>query len=204
MIRGLELSARADVLLPILECWLTNFERACRVFPQTRRAWYIEPTLVSLLSTASWQAGLPSIVEAKADRAGASDPKLDLLIQGPDGCLAFEAKIHYVPSKPDARRISDKLKEALDEASQVSHPLAKRYFGLSFVLLEQQDPNTDLSNVLATTLEHARNNNPSLDALAWTLLDQPTAIYRGCALAAQEAHRAQGMVSQGTAPRMGA
>jgi hypothetical protein len=192
MIRGIELRAKAEVLRPILECWLTSFECACQAFPQTRESWFTEATLVSLLSTASWQAGLPSIIEAKAKKPGTFYPRLDLLMQGSDEYFAFEAKIHFVPFESDARRISDKLRQALDEASRVSHYLARRYFGLAFVLIEQQDPNTYLNNVLAAAIEQVRNSHPSFDALAWTLLDQPMAVYRGCVLAAQEAHRAQG------------
>lgn len=186
MKRGLELSQKAKILRPVLECWLTNFEQACFAFPQTKRAWFTEPTLVGLLSSASWQTGLRSIVEAKAIKPGAKDPKLDLLIQGPEGGLAFEAKIHFIPEENKADRISQRLKKALGEASSVSHPQADRYFGIVFALMEGVDPNTNLCKVLDATIQHAKNRHPSLDALAWILLDQPGVIYRGCVLACQE------------------
>jgi hypothetical protein len=57
--------------------------------------------------------------------------------------------------------------------------------------MQQDDPNTDLGTVLNATIEHVRQNYPSLDALAWTLLDQPEAVYRGCVLAVQEVDRSQ-------------
>jgi hypothetical protein len=58
--------------------------------------------------------------------------------------------------------------------------------------MQQDDPKTDLGTVLNATIEHVRKSYPYLEALAWTLLDQPEAVYRGCVLAVQEVHRPQG------------
>ncbi len=200
--RKVEVSASIDALLrPLLESWLTTFEEACWTFPQTKREWFTEPTLLALLSSASWRVGLPSIVEVKATRADVKNPKLDLLIgltPKPSASLpikesnglAVEAKVEYIPSPRCVRRITHGLRDALEEAKGVSHSQATRYFGLVFAVMERHDPSIDLKTLKAT-IERVRSDQP--DALAWTLLDQPDAVYRGCVLAARETRRGEGL-----------
>ena len=184
--RKVEVSAGIDALHPLLDCWLTTFEAACRSFPQREKEWFTEPTLLALLSSASWQVGLPSIVEAKATRPDVKNPKLDLLIKESDVlALAVEAKITYIPSRASAGRITRGLREALEDAKRVSHSQATRYFGLVFAVMERDDASID-RKALEATIEHVRKSYRP-DALAWTLLDQPDAVYRGCVLAAREA-----------------
>jgi len=188
MISSVKLRASAEWLRPVLENWILLYEAACRAFPQTTTDWFLEPCLVGLLSAAAWQAGFPSILEAKCQRPGRSkkNKQLDLLVLGPEGCFAFEGKIEYVAEELFMHRACTALREALDDASQCLHPLAHRYFGVSFGLLNDYHPSIDLSGVLTATLQHVQAHHPALDALAWVLFDQPGAAYRGCILAAEE------------------
>jgi hypothetical protein len=186
MIRGIDVEPSANDLRPLLEQWLTNFERACEAFPQTEDAWYVERTLSSLLSAASWQLGVPSIIEAKAKRPGTQHPKLDLLLHAETGAIAIEGKIAHIPYPDDVHRVKDALAEAVSDAASVEHRLAKRYFGVSFGVLEQQVPETDLAEVLWLAVQEARNIEPRPSLIAWVLLDHD-ARYRGCVVAAREA-----------------
>lgn len=186
-IYGLEHTARAEGLSPIIAEAICCFTRACRAFPQDSKRWFLEETMVGLLSSASWMSGIASIMQAKAESPRASNPRLDLLVDLPSGSVAFEAKIHYVPFESDAHRITDQLDCAIDEAKNVRHSRAQRYFGISFVLLEQQSKETDLETVLWKTVDAARHHAPSPDIIGWTLLKQREASYRGLVLAAGEA-----------------
>ncbi len=187
MIQEKETSDTCPELAPILDKWLDIYPKASFAFPQTKDAWFIEATLASLFSSAAWLSGFPAVVETRAERPNRTHPKLDLLVELEGGVAAIETKVHYIPYQADAHRLVDQLHIAASEAQAVSHKQATRYFGMSFALLEHQEENLD--SVLTATLSVARGHTPKLSGLAWVLLDQPDAVYRGCVVALQEVKR---------------
>jgi hypothetical protein len=96
-IKRVEVRDPLNFMKPVLETWADRVALVSRSFPQSQSSYYLESTLVSLLSGAAWSHGVPAITEVKikrvsansADRAG----RMDLLMRYGEKRVALEAKL---------------------------------------------------------------------------------------------------------------
>lgn len=97
VIKCVEVSAPLDFLRPMLTTWADRVELVSQSFPQAHHSYYLEPTLVGLLSGSAWTHGMPSITEVKIQRTLQGSPnragRLDLLMHHGKMRIALEAKL---------------------------------------------------------------------------------------------------------------
>jgi hypothetical protein len=143
--RHVEAAPPLHFLMPVLDTWLDLLRTTSRSFPQDASFWWIEQTLVSLLSVAAWKHGIPAITEAKLKRqqrdGATSEGHVDLLmlLHEPDvdtaRRVAFEAKIKWLSGTSQALpRAQRCLQEAREEATTVAAPFCDLCLALAFLV----------------------------------------------------------------------
>jgi hypothetical protein len=125
--------------MPVLDTWLDLLQTISRSFPQNASFWWIEQTLVSLLSVAAWEHRIPAITEARLTRwrnGVAADGHVDLLmlLHESGRRLAFEAKIAFLQGSPGIGKAQRCLQDALQEATTVGAPFCDQCLALAFLV----------------------------------------------------------------------
>jgi hypothetical protein len=184
-IREFEIRGRPG-LSCVFETWIDTYAQAAREFRQERDRWYLEATLVALLSASAWRCGRPSIVEARSRRSSRNYARADLLIRAGRYTHAFEAKVVYVPFESNSGRIASALAAAKKDVDRLRDPRPDVRWALAFAVLEQQEPETKLPDVLEALLDHARRAEPRPDVIAaWLAHPTPAGVaFPGCLLVA--------------------
>ena len=71
-IKRVEVRDPLNFMKPVVETWADRVALVSRSFPQSQSSYYLESTLVSLLSGSAWSRGVPAITEVKFKRVSAS------------------------------------------------------------------------------------------------------------------------------------
>jgi hypothetical protein len=127
--RGLVLSERAADFRPLLDQWLSLYERTNAIFPQTREVWYVERALTALIVASAWVINIPAVGEVKSKRIRASGPsngRVDVIVQFPDGPAAIEAKLHWFDDMGAFEKVLGNLEAAEVDARSID-PAFRRW-----------------------------------------------------------------------------
>jgi hypothetical protein len=133
---------------------------------------------VSLLSTAAWKLGHPSIAEAKATRGESGGGHADLLVVLPQSSVVVEAKIMWFSNLGGLESVLGRLEDAKTQIKSLPLDLASRRLALVFGVLERGGD--ALPGLLASSVQRARSLN--LDVIVWCLAPSspPDVQYPGC------------------------
>lgn len=170
--RGVQLDSSVQDLEPIVERWLSLFERAASEFPQSNDSYFFEETLCSLLSASSWLCGVPSIIEVKTPRGG-KNGRVDILILSRGTRTAIEAKLAwFADTDGPSRTLIPALREATEQLEQLPPAFADRRIALALAVFERRE--TPMATLLTKTLEVA----PTC-VRAWTVNNEGSDAYPG-------------------------
>jgi hypothetical protein len=123
IIQEVEVSSSVDFLRATLTTWVERVGLVSKAFRQAEDSYYLEATLVGLLSGAAWANGHETITEVKIRRSDASGPdrggRLDFLMHHGETRIAIEAKLIW-DSEFIHRNVMDSVNTACSEVVSIS------------------------------------------------------------------------------------